>query len=720
MQAADRFKILFEPVPIGPVTAPNRFYQVPHCTGLGWQRPRMLAALRAVKAEGGWGVVNTEYCSIHPTSDDLPYPYASLWDEGDIKAHALMTEGVHEHGALAGIELWHGGARSANLYSRQVPMDVASLPNAAGNPYQTRAMDKADIRNLRQWHREAALRAKEAGFDIVYVYATHGYLLSNFLSPRTNRRSDEYGGSLQNRARLVRELIEETREAVGDCCAVAVRFSIDDGSGGDGVPVGGYGRDAFELLAELPDLWDLNIADYSYEMGVSRFVREGALEDYVAFAKTVTTKPVVTVGRFTSPDAMVAQIRRGIVDFIGAARPSIADPFLPQKIRQGRFADIRECIGCNICYSGDGKAVPIRCTQNPTMGEEWRRGWHPEEIAPKTADESILIVGAGPAGLEAARALGERGYAVALAEAGREIGGRVALEARLPGLGEWIRVRDYRLQQIGKMPNIEIFRESEMTDDDILAFGADHVAIATGARWRNDGAGRYSPAPIAALAPGAQIYTPDDIMAGRLPQGRVVLFDDDHYYMGGAIAEHLIRSGTELCFVTPETMVSAWGAYTVEQQRTQRRLMEAGVDIVTSHGLESFDGNEVRIKCVYTSRPRSLPADALVLVTSREPRDDLYRSLTARLASHAGKAPRTLARFGDCDAPAIIAAAVYAGHRYARELGCAEADVARRDRVLVDDRPVASGRPPLLEDAPLVPDEHHDKEIEHGEHDEAK
>ncbi|MCZ6637600.1 MAG: NADH:flavin oxidoreductase, partial [Alphaproteobacteria bacterium] len=182
-----RYDILFEPVKIGPVTAKNRFYQVPHCTGLGWLRPRMLAALRGVKAEGGWGVVCTEYCSIHPSSDDLPHVYASLWDDGDIKAHALMTEQVHAHGSLAGVELWYGGGRTANLHSREISMGVDSRPVAPGNPYQTRRMDKSDIRELRRWHRKAAQRARKAGFDIVYVYATHGYLLSNFLSPRRNR-----------------------------------------------------------------------------------------------------------------------------------------------------------------------------------------------------------------------------------------------------------------------------------------------------------------------------------------------------------------------------------------------------------------------------------------------------------------------------------------------------------------------------------------------------
>ena len=185
-----RYDILFEPLKIGPVTTKNRFYQVPHCTGMGNLRPNTLAHMRGMKAEGGWGVVNTEYNSIHPSSDDTPRTYASLWDDSDIRAHSLMTDMVHAHGALAGAQLWFSGASSANLMSRLPSMDVASLPNLPGHPYQSRAMDKTDIANLRRWHRKAALRARAAGFDVVYVYATHGYLLSNFLNPRVNTRSD--------------------------------------------------------------------------------------------------------------------------------------------------------------------------------------------------------------------------------------------------------------------------------------------------------------------------------------------------------------------------------------------------------------------------------------------------------------------------------------------------------------------------------------------------
>jgi len=682
-----RYDVLFEPVRIGPVQAPNRFYQVPHCNGMGFLRPRMVAEMRGIKAEGGWGVVCTEYCSIHPSSDDLPQPYASLWNQADIKTHALMTEKVHEFGALAGVELWAGGAGSANLMTREVAPGVGSMPNGAGNPFQTRAMDLKDIRNLRRWHREAALRAREAGFDIVYVYATHFYLLGQFLSPVHNQRTDEYGGSVDNRVRLVRELIEETKDAVGDTCAVAVRMAADDGTGTVEQPVSEERREMFGILAELPDLWDVNIHNYEHEMGVSRFVQEASLEKTMHYVKSITSKPVVTVGRFTSPDTMVSQVRRGITDFIGAARPSIADPFLPRKIAEGRAEDIRECIGCNICYSGDSKGVAIRCTQNPTMGEEWRRGWHPERIEPKSSDATVLVVGAGPAGLEATRALGQRGYNVMLAEASTELGGRVAQESRLPGLSEWGRVVDYRVQQIQTMPNVEFFLDNHLHADDALSIGAEHIVVATGSKWRADGYGRYHSRPCPDLGPAEQVFTPNDIFEGRVPQGKAVVFDDDHYYMGSVVAEALVAQGVEVCFVTPENLVAAWGVMTDEQYQTQQHLIELGVEIITAHGLDEFDGSNARLSCVYSERSREVAADAVVLVTARTPVDDLYREIAGKLESETPESAPTLHKIGDCDAPAIIAAAVYAGHRYARELGTdmEQSDVVRQDKLFDPD-----------------------------------
>ncbi len=665
-----KFDILFEPVAIGPVVARNRFYQVPHCNGMGYRAPAALAAMREVKAEGGWAVVCTEEAEIHPTSDLTPSIELRNWDDSDIPSLALITAAVHKHGSLAGIELVHNGGHAANRSTREAPLSPSSNSVDWIEPTQARRMTKSDIGDLRRWHREAIDRSIRAGFDIVYVYAGHMMtLIQQFLSPQTNTRTDEYGGSTENRSRLLREILEDARDEADGRAAVACRLCVDELRGSSGL-VRGEVEEIVGTLAELPDLWDFQVGDWPNDSSTSRFREEGFQEKYVKGLKALTSKPVVGVGRFTSPDEMVRQITSGTLDLIGAARPSIADPFLPLKIEQGRNDDIRECIGCNICVSGDNLMAPIRCTQNPTMGEEWRRGWHPESIRVAHRADKVLVIGAGPAGLEAARSLGERRFEVVVVEASRELGGRVAREAALPGLATWRRVVDYRVAQIDKMPNVEIFRESPTTSAEALEYGFDHIAVATGAKWRSDGIGRSNARPIP-IGDGAEILTPDDVMAGKRPHGRrVVLFDDDHYYMGGVIAELLAREQFEVEIVTPEPLVSAWTVNTLEQPRIHRRLLDLGVNIRVQHSVVAVGEGEVTITCEITGRRDRIGAGSVVMVTSRTPSDSIFDSLRAVIErQYRNGSLQTVRAIGDAWVPSTIASAVWWGHRYARELG---------------------------------------------------
>ena len=497
-------------------------------------------------------------------------------------------------------------------------------------------------------------------------------LLQHFLSRRHNERSDEYGGSLENRLRLTREILIDTKEAIGDRCAVAFRFAVDELLGPEGITAEGEGREVVEMLAELPDLWDVNVSTWENDSQTARFAEEGYQEKYIGFVKSLTSKPVVGVGRYTSPDAMVRVVKQGIMDMIGAARPSIADPFLPKKVEEGRLEDIRECIGCNICVTGDDLCAPIRCTQNPTMGEEWRRGWHPEVIPAAKSRERVLIVGGGPAGLEAARACGQRGLEVVLAEASEVWGGRALHESRLPGLSSWGRVKDWRLGQLHQLANVEMYLASALAADDILAYGIPHVCLATGAVWRRDGIGRRRHQAL--KAPAELVLTPDDFLGqgdglARLPEGPVMVYDDEGYVMGGLLAELIARSGREVTLVTPDELVSLWTLHALDQPFIHKRLDDCGVDLVLNTRLESFGAGAAELSCIYTGRPSRRDCAALVLVTARLPREEVYLGLKAREADWADAGLQSVKTIGDGNAPSTLAAAVYAGHRYAREFG---------------------------------------------------
>ena len=662
-----RHDILFTPLQIGPKTAKNRFYQVPHCNGGGYRDPSAVVEMRRTKAEGGWGVIFTEQTEIHPTSEITPFIEQHLWDDRDIPALARMAEAMKSHGALAGIQLAYSGINGPNLYSREVPLAVTGGPilTFSSEPVQARTMDRQDIQDLRRWFRNAFRRSQQAGFDLICLYGAHGFgILQHFLSRATNQRTDEYGGTLANRSRFLREVVEDMRETTKGELAITLRMSLHE--------AGAFGfsnaelRDFIEMHADLPDLWDLAHGTWEACSGTSRFMPEGAQEDLVKGIKQLTSKPVVGVGRFTSPDAMVRQIRAGILDFIGAARPSIADPFLPQKVEQGRYEDIRECIGCNICVSGDMTGSISRCTQNTAFMEEWRKGWHPDRARPKGASESVLIVGAGPAGLEAALQAARRGYKVTLAEATTTLGGRVAQERQLPGLSAWGRVADYRTGQLAPMPGVEIYRDSRLSSQDILAMGADHVAIATGSHWRRDAVARLHLYPIP-TDPSMSIYSPDDLMAGRCPEGQTVaLYDDDHFYMGSVLAELLIAKGNRVHFVTPAVKVAEWTDNTLEQGTIMRRLLEIGVEVHLSKAPETIGKTEITLGCTWTGRHSLLPVDAVVLVTSRTPNDSLYQA--ARLLDWQATGTKSLTLIGDAAAPGPIAWATYAGRAWAEGL----------------------------------------------------
>jgi dimethylamine/trimethylamine dehydrogenase len=674
--------ILFEPVRIGPKTMRNRFYQTPHADGLNSQFPGAEAGFRGMKAEGGWAVVNTGMTSIAPEYDHSGREVVSrIWDDADVRNWGLLCDRIHEHGALAGIELMASGAHVTGYETRLPAGAVSQIPDDwlfMGSSFE---MDRDDICRVQRQYVRAARRAWQAGFDIVNVMGAELVALPmNFLMSRYNRRTDEYGGGFENRARFWLETLEQVRAEVGDHCAITARLCIDtlDGSE-EGVRADHEGAGFIRLADHLVDFWDVVVAGegntWAKDLGPSRFYDENFQGEYVLRVRPHTAKPIVAVGRFTSPDTMAQVIRSGQQDIIGCARASISDPFLPRKIADGRIDEIRECIGCNVCVSRVNTATRIICTQNATTGEEYRRGWHPEHYAPVANDLSrVLIVGAGPAGLECGIVLARRGveYVHVVDDAERP-GGHMEWVPRLPGLAEWARLVHHRQTIAAKLTNLTIVPNRRLGAEEILDYGAEVVILTTGSAWARDGISSVTRAPIpGADADQPHVLTPDQVMLeDKQPPGdSVLVYDAEGYFMGVSLAERYARQGKRVVYVTPRNAIGAYMHHTGEDQLMIPLLADLGVELVREHAVTAIAHGSIEGEPRIPAGPRlRWDADSVVLVTQRNPRTEIYRELRARADEWLAHGVRAVYRAGDCVSPRQqVADAIFDAHRLAREI----------------------------------------------------
>ena len=698
METDDNYKILFEKIKIGPKTLKNRFYQVPQCTGAGTDKPGANAKHREIKAEGEWAALNTEACMINPNSDQSLQPVANIWDKGDLLNLKHMVESIHKWNALAGIELTHSGGLSDTLASRHVQLGLHQFPRPWFPQFYTHEATTEDIENIINQHVIAAVKARDIGFDIVYVHGTHGALPVQALSKYHNRRTDKYGGSFQNRARLWEETLEKIKEKIGDTVAICTRISIDMLRGNNGVELFDEGLRFIELLSTkgIVDFIDVNISsleEWGEDAGPSRFYKTNHQKPWIKEVKKITTLPVVGVGRFTDPHTMVQVIKSKQLDIIGCARPSIADPWLPKKIKENRIQDICECIGCNACISRFDVGSQIVCTQNPTTLEEYRRDWHPEKFFIPKKTCHVLIIGAGPAGLECARVLGKKEYKIDLVEKSKNIGGHLVNITKLPGLSEWVKVIDFRKSQLDSLPNVNvILGTGEVTEQDLIEYETDKIILATGSFWQGNGKSPFNFDPIPGIDHQKnEFLTPEQLFNGKNVGKNICIIDSDGYFMAISIAEQLIDSGKKVTIINPFDTLSPYSDFTLEGPNLRRMAHKKNISVINNHWIESCltKNNKVSINIYYnyrddyqrTTNPmqnispqkssseiKTLNFDNIILCTSRSSNDLLYKNLKNKLLDSDNKEfLKNVFQIGDCYAPRLLPDTIFDAHRLARE-----------------------------------------------------
>lgn len=659
-----RYPRVFSPIKLGPVTIPNRFFFAPHGSALSvGTRPSddlVAYSVERVK-EGGCGLVIVALVAHERGRTRQPSPHP---DE-NVAAFARMADAIHAAGGriFGQIFYWWGGAGWWQPLSPPAPgLGPSSRQFAHGRRASTtRAMTRGEIAGMHDAVRRSTANLRQAGFDGVMLHGSHAGLIEQFLSPYYNARKDEYGGSFANRLRFAVESLEAARDGAGRDMAVGMRFNCDEGV------TGGYGIEdacaAVSVLAErgLLDFLDLGMEPQQFAHGMPTGFSErqpyrNAVSEVRGAAGAV---PVLSVlGRVTRMAEAEVALASGVIDMAGCARQLIAEPQFVRLAREGREAEGRTCIACNWCTAAGGDGAQ-GCTINPASYRE--RLWGVGSFAPAAKSARVVIVGAGPGGMEAARVAAKRGHRVTLFEARGEPGGALADWARLPGRAHYGTAVDWWSAELARL-GVDCRMGARADAGMVLAQAPEAVIVATGARYRKGGQGIVSEMAI----PGhdrPHVHTPEAVLSGAAGMaGRVLVADGEGYHTGSGLCELLAGSGAHVTLVSAEmSPVSARLSDSWEERTVLARLKRAGVVLATGTWIDSIGEGAATLRDVHTGETRIQAADAVVLATSREPLDDLARALEGRVAQ--------LFTIGDALAPRMFAAATYEGQMFARLIG---------------------------------------------------
>lgn len=604
------------------------------------------------RAKGGAAMIVAEPMPVHPTgvltrgnfrhSTDAVIPY-----------FRAITEPVRDTGAVILQQLYHIGAHGDSDLSFAPHWSPSGQPSYHDSD-GSHAVTETEIEQLIAAHIAAARRCRDAGFQGVEVWAAYHSLLDQFWTPWSNRRTDQWGGSLENRTRLSRRIIEGIRRTCGDDFIIGLAVSTSDS------------HDVMlstENLCEIVALHDAS-GDVDYVtcghggyLDFERLMPTFLFPEKLTAPVTAHLKAAVTHARITSeahirtPDNAESVLSQGQADLVSIVRGQIADPHLARKTTEGRSDDVRSCISCNqMCWGRRSRDYWISCLINPSAGREWE--WGSEPFAPAAVPKDILVIGAGPAGLEAARTAAERGHRVQLHEAQARIGGQFRLAGLQPRRAQITDLLDWYERQLGKL-GVTVRFNSFLDYDNLPA--ADHTIIATGSLPDPNATQRWHPAP--AQLPGLEhghVHSPEDILRrDARPAGTVVVYDEGGNWRGVGTAWHLAEQGKQVILVTPDAYVGKEITRTSADMPARQRLARLGVRMITEHCLTRWYGNGVTVRSFLTGAEETIAASALVMATTNRAFDPFPETIPGT----------TLHRIGDCTAPRTAPYAFHEGRK---------------------------------------------------------
>jgi 2,4-dienoyl-CoA reductase-like NADH-dependent reductase (Old Yellow Enzyme family) len=662
----EKYAPLWETLQVGSVKLKNRVVVTAHA--LQYAENNMMTQQSVdyyeERAKGGAGLILTEAQAVHPSSRGLALRTTQGWPTEVIPVYERLAQAVHRHGAKVFVDLSHFGVEDFNtmhLDGWRALWSPSGLPSTTYNEIG-RAMTRDDIQELVAGFARSARNAQVAGIDGAEVHAAHGYLLHSFLSPLTNRRQDEYGGSIENRCRIVLECAQAVRDQCGPDFPIGVRLSMTE------YAPGGIDEGEGERIAKY--LADSGIFNYfsisagnasTFDHIVSPMSLPGArLVDLAVRAKKVINGlPVLTANGITELSIAADIVRDGKADLVAMTRAHIADPHLVNKARTGHEEEIRHCVSANQgCIHRMAQSWSLTCTQNPAAGREKLLGLG--TLTRPEAAKRVVVVGGGPAGMRAAEVAASRGHKVILLEKEERLGGQIKHAARLATRGRWaVLIRD--MERTLALYKVDVRTGFEATVESVRALEPDHVVLATGSTWRKDGftvkmAGRPG---IPGLEHVKVLDPIDAIVSPGLCGDRVLIIDDTGEYTALGLAETLAGLGKSVEVITAGLFLGENIVLNLDIGHLYPRLHAAGVTLTPQHIVAEVNPEGAVLARIWDGNQRVVPVDAIVTVMLRDPVTSLLPALDAEFE---------VTQVGDCLAPRRVDEAIYEGEMAGRAI----------------------------------------------------